>query len=305
LESRGRRCDWDKKKQHFEVIVGKSILAFKREEEEDSPSGKCFGFVQTLDTKPKRRLFEPLKYQGHQLNQQIMFLSDGGDTVRDLQLYLSPEAEHLLDWFHLTMRLTVLQQTAKGLPETTSDGEKTYTLREDVVRELERLKWFLWHGNVYKALQVVQSVEMDLDAAVANSSDATARKLSKAVEEFHTYITNNKGFIPNYGERYRAGERISTGFVESTVNQVVSRRFCKRQQMQWSKLGAHRGLTPRVLMLSFLQALQLFYDLFGLSHHVSHNLGCGFDVVHQATRLAGIEHRVVDIPDEATQPTCR
>jgi hypothetical protein len=51
--------------------------------------------------KPKRRLFEMLQSQGHQLNQQITFLSDGGDTVRDLQLYLSPEAEHLLDWFHL------------------------------------------------------------------------------------------------------------------------------------------------------------------------------------------------------------
>jgi hypothetical protein len=54
------------------------------------------------------------------------------------------------------------------------------------------------------------------------------------VEEFHTYIENNGGFIPNYGERYRHGERISTRFVESTVNQVISKRFCKRQQMQWT-----------------------------------------------------------------------
>jgi hypothetical protein len=69
--------------------------------------------VQTLDTKPKRRLFEVLKSQGHQMNPQVMFLSDGGDTVRDLQLYLNPQAEHLLDWFHLVMRLTVMQQTAK------------------------------------------------------------------------------------------------------------------------------------------------------------------------------------------------
>ena len=37
-----------------------------------------------------------------------MFLSDGGDTVRDLQMYLSPESEHWLDWFHITMRLTVM-----------------------------------------------------------------------------------------------------------------------------------------------------------------------------------------------------
>jgi hypothetical protein len=28
------------------------------------------------------------------------------------------------------------------------------------------------------------------------------------------------------------GKRISTGFVESTVHQVISKRFCERQQMQ-------------------------------------------------------------------------
>jgi hypothetical protein len=241
--------DWAEKQRQFEVSVGKSILAFTREDAEDVPSSKCLGFVQTYDQKPKRRLFEVLTSQGFQLHQQLTFLSDGGDTVRDLQLYLSPEAEHLLDGFHLAMRLTVLQQTAKGLPLTVQDEEDTYVLREAVVRELERLKWFLWHGNVYRAVQVVQSVEMDLDVAAA-LGDRIARKLLKAVEEFHTYIENNQGFIPNYGERYRAGERISTGFVESTVNQVVSKRFCKRQQMQWGKRGAHLLLQTRVKTLN-------------------------------------------------------
>jgi hypothetical protein len=46
-----------------------------------------------------------------------------------------------------------------------------------------------------------------------------------------TYIERSGGFIPNYGERYRNGERISTGFVESAVNQVVSKRMAKKQQM--------------------------------------------------------------------------
>jgi hypothetical protein len=235
----------------FEVIAGKSLLAFTRGEESEAPvSSKCFAFVQTYDQKPKRRLFEVLQSQGHQLNQQITFLSDGGDTVRALQLYLNPHAEHLLDWFHVAMRLTVLQQTAKGLPDHTRDEEQDYHLRNPVVRELERLKWYVWHGNVYKALQVVQSVEMDLDAAVATSGHAAARKLLKAVEEFHTYIENNQGFIPNYGERYRHGERISTGFVESTVNQVISKRFCKKQQMAWTPRGAHLLLQIRTRVLN-------------------------------------------------------
>jgi hypothetical protein len=63
---------------------------------------------------------------------------------------------------------------------------------------------------------------MDLDAAVANNGHDTARKLLKAVVEFHTYIENNQGFIPNDGGRYRQGERISASFVESTVNQAIS-----------------------------------------------------------------------------------
>jgi hypothetical protein len=125
----------------FEVIAGKSILAFRRDDESSAPSSKCFAFVQTYDEKPKRRLFELLQSRGLQMNQQIEFLSDGGETVRDLQLYLSPEAAHLLDWFHITMRLTTMTQTAKGLPATTSlEGR---TLRDHVVRELERIKWFL------------------------------------------------------------------------------------------------------------------------------------------------------------------
>jgi hypothetical protein len=241
--------NWEEKQQHFEVMVGKSVLAFRRNDEEDVPSSKCFGLVQTLDAKPKRRLFEVLQSQGHQMNQQLTFLSDGGDTVRDLQLYLNPQAEHLLDWFHLAMRLTVLQQTAKGLPQAIRDEEETYELRDVVVRSLERLKWLLWHGNVYRTFQVVQSVEVDLDVAAA-LGDGTARKLLKAVEEFHTYIERNRAFIPNDGERYRAGERIRTGFVESTVNQVISKRFCKKQQMPWTKRGAHLLLQTRVKTLN-------------------------------------------------------
>src|SRR5262249_41232219 len=111
------------KEGHFEVIVGKSRLAFRRDEEGSPPESKCFAFVPTLDTKPKRRWFELLKSQGLQENQSVTFLSDGGEDVRHWPLYLSPNAEHLLDWFHVTMRWTVLSQTAKGLPVKIGEGE--------------------------------------------------------------------------------------------------------------------------------------------------------------------------------------
>ena len=51
--------------------------------------------------------------------------------------------------------------------------------------------------------------------------------------------------IPNYADRYRHGEPIATGFVESAVNQVVSKRIVKKQQMRWTMTGAHRLLQVR------------------------------------------------------------
>jgi hypothetical protein len=120
----------------FAVIAGKRLLSFTRGEESQEPvSSKCVAFVQTFDQKPKRRLFEVLQSQGHQLNQQSTVLSDGGDTVRELQLSLNPHAEHLLDGFPVAMRLTVLQQTAKGWPDQIRDEEQDYPLRDPVVRE--------------------------------------------------------------------------------------------------------------------------------------------------------------------------
>ena len=72
----------------------------------------------------------------------------------------------------------------------------------------------------------------------------------KAVREFRGYIEANQNFIPNYGDRYRHGEKISTAFAESAVNQVVSKRMVKKQQMRWSESGAHNLLQVRTKVLN-------------------------------------------------------
>src|SRR6266540_3082235 len=134
----------------FELIVGKSVPT--------EGAAKCFGFVTSYDTKPKRRLAELLKAQGLQMNQAITFLSDGGDNVRDLQLYLSPISEHLLDWFHVTMRITVLRQQLKEVVARAPSDDLS-----KLDAEFERIKWYLWHGNVFRALQEIEHVQWTLE----------------------------------------------------------------------------------------------------------------------------------------------
>jgi hypothetical protein len=50
--------------------------------------------------------------------------------------------------------------------------------------------------------------------------------------------------------RYRAGEAISTAFTESAVNQVISKRMVKKQQMRWTPRGAHLLLQVRTRVLN-------------------------------------------------------
>ena len=75
------------------------------------------------------------------------------------------------------------------------------------------------------------------------------KKMRKQLAELTTYVENNSHIIPNYGERWRYGETITSSFVESTVNEVVTKRMVKKQQMQWSPIGAHYLLQTRTAVL--------------------------------------------------------
>jgi hypothetical protein len=190
------------------------------------------------------------------MNQRVEFLTDGGDTVRELPLYLCPESEHWLDWFHITMRLTVMGQITKGLtaengPGTRPGDDGEGDSRRDVTaldKQLESLKWHLWHGNVSRALQTIEDLEWDLESQEARSE--RVKRLLRTVSEFHHYIESNRDSIPNSGDRHRHGERISTAFAESTVNPVVSKRMVKKQPMGWTERGAHLLLQVRRQVLN-------------------------------------------------------
>ncbi|WP_367618298.1 hypothetical protein [Vibrio sp. Y29_XK_CS5] len=136
------------------------------------------------------------------------------------------------------MKLTVLNQYAKGV--SNSSPKEGLEMQE----QLESAKWYLWHGNTQEAISQLDSCD-EPEFKYPNR-----KKLVHYVEELMTYIKNNQSMIPNYGERYRYNEPISTSFVASTVNEVVSKRMAKKQQMQWSQQGAHYLLQTRTTVLN-------------------------------------------------------
>ena len=78
---------------------------------------------------------------------------------------------------------------------------------------------------------------------------------------------------PNYGEKWRYSETITTAFVESTVNEVVAKRMVKKQQMQWSPEGAHDLLQTRTATLNgeLRQHFERWFPGFPVANDVNHD----------------------------------
>jgi hypothetical protein len=134
---------------------------------------------------------------------------------------------------------------------------------------IESAKWYLWHGNVVRALDKIEDCWCFSDTEIPTIKEL---KLQKAVKEFQIYIENNTAMITNYGERYRNSEAIATGFVESAVNQIIAKRFVKKQQMRWTKRGAHLLLQVRVKVLNneLQENFRKWYPQFAVKNSVDY-----------------------------------
>lgn len=248
------------KQGFFEVIAGKSHLQFTRDPDAVLPPVRCFAFVQGMGTSAQQRLLGVVKAQGFQPNQTVLFLSDGGDSLRQIQRDFCAVSEHILDWFHLTMRLTVLGQCSRGLAAL--KPEEAALTPEEVGAQITRIKHYLWHGNTVVALETLDELVEPL--TWIDKLPAPWQRMLNLLKDLQTYVTRNRGYIVNYGERYRNKEEISSAFVESTVNWVISKRFCKKQQMGWTVSGAHLLLQIRTQVLNdeLEQTFQGWYPKF-------------------------------------------
>jgi hypothetical protein len=85
------------KQGHFEVIAGKSLLAFKRDQEEKQElSGRCFAWVQTYDEKPNS--FDGQGSSGDPAEwNRTSYESDPIDSMEPLEVVPNEYRERALD----------------------------------------------------------------------------------------------------------------------------------------------------------------------------------------------------------------
>ena len=119
----------------------------------------------------------------------VTILSDGAEGPRSLGEAASVgPTHHVLDWFHLSMRIQHVAQAAKGWPDATP-GEREEGAR--LADTIEHIRWRLWHGQVQRALDLIGDtlVTLDATAETASPNAATAGKVAGVLRGLETYVS--------------------------------------------------------------------------------------------------------------------
>jgi hypothetical protein len=82
---------------------------------------------------------------------EVTILSDGADGPRSLgEAASTGTVYHVLDWFHLAMRIQHAAQCAGGWPNNSPGDRRNRARFANVV---EHIRWRLWHGQTGRALR--------------------------------------------------------------------------------------------------------------------------------------------------------
>jgi len=229
--------------RNFEAICGKV--------EHEGHSTRRFALVRSVAEQPHALLRAALQGQGWREGEAVTAISDGDPALPALvRSATGGPVEHILDWFHLSMRVHHVEQGMGGL--CALEPPPPLAPLDHVQIDVERLRHLLWNGYHNKACDALGRItSWAKDVTVLNdpAMEARTKRLVARCTELQTYIDNNEDALIDYGQRYRAGKPISTSRAEGTVNQLVSARMNKRKQMRWSPCGAHRVLQVRAAVL--------------------------------------------------------
>ncbi len=218
--------------RHVNIVAGRATFTDR--------TPRLYAYVHKQVPSAAARLDQFLSASGVGPNERVTVISDDagefGKAVEGSQLARG----RILDWFHMAMKFKAAENSVFG-SATIEPLE-----RETVTAEIERAKWLAWHGKGGKSVARIKT----LDASLLARQGYEGSTLWWNLRRLYFYIDNNAGTLVNYGARYRKGLPISSSIAESAVNQVVSHRMAKKQQMRWTDEGAHCLAQVRVADLN-------------------------------------------------------
>ena len=201
---------------------------------------KLYAYVGKKVPSAAARLDHFLARQGVNSDERVTVISDGAGEFTKAVDGSRFARGRILDWFHIAMKFRAVEQSI--LNSRRIEGPDW----DRLTREINSAKWLVWHGKGRKAVPRLQAMSEELEKWPNQEHTALWWNVRKVCG----YIRSHTRFLVNYGARYRKGLPISSSIAESAVNQIVSARMAKKQQMRWSDDGAHVLALVRVADLN-------------------------------------------------------
>ena len=233
------RCRPEYQKRHLDVVVGKI---------ETRDMCRRFGLAPQAASWSDSQLRRQLDAIGWDDRRPITVISDGEVALPNLLRGATKgKVRHILDWWHISMRIQHVENAIKGLVQR-EDFPGTAAI---FTKAAETLRWYLWHGKIQVAGTNLRWLIVDC-ARLAKYEPVVRDQAQKALarcHDLHSYLAHNMGSLVNYGKRYRRGMPISTSRAEGCVDDIGNARMGKRRRMRWSPRGAHNVAVTRAAVL--------------------------------------------------------
>jgi len=166
--------------RNFEAICGKV--------EHEGHATRRFALVRSVAEQPHALLRAALQEQGWREGDAVTAISDGDPALPALvRSATGGSVEHILDWFHLSMRVQHVEQVMGGL--CALEPLPLAPLEQAQV-DVERLRHLLWNAHHEKACKALGRITgWAKDAAMLNDPavEAGARRLVARCTELRTY----------------------------------------------------------------------------------------------------------------------
>ncbi len=184
-----------------------------------------------------------LKEGAHPEVTELTCLTDGANncwSITNTLKLLCKTLVSVLDWFHITKRFTIINNTI----------DKEYEER------LGNVKWHLWRGKSKTALNRLTSLINDVESGTVKT----------LLSELQDYINRNKKYLVDYEDRKSRSLPFTSTIAESSVNSLINMRQKRNQKMQWSRAGSHNILQIRTSIFSkswnedWIEAQQEIYN---------------------------------------------
>jgi hypothetical protein len=215
--------------RNFELVVARCGRGGRGE-----PGGRYFVSGSTAQHAMRDRALHSLWEVGYRGFGDVTVISDGAEILKRLPRAMPKPTTHIIDWFHIAMKIQPMQQIADHIARSQSGSIEALST---IDRDIRAVKWRLWHGRVDRTIRDLERLLARLKDSQQESGFSIARLHSLGMQLL-TYVRTNRSAIINYGKRYRSGLRVATTLAESAVNSLVGKWMVKKQQMRWSLHGA-------------------------------------------------------------------